>query len=297
MRYRVLAGWVVGLSLTAALASVDCGGDDTSGTGTAGSSGKGGSSATGGHGGTGGSGGASTSTGGGGSGGGGTGGTAGSGGKGGSGGSTDGGKGGGGTAGTGGAGGATDGGTDAPQGDAQDGATPDVSAGDASDAARMVAFSEVLAILQSNKCVSCHKSNDGAVTGLFDFQTTDGLYARLTAPLPDGQEGTCGFGDGGTDGGDGGDASRPNHTLVVPTDTDGSFLYLKITGRQIPGNPPGGCGQHMPRVRLFADDGGPAGSIGCDQADGGAAVNCLSQTEIDTIGNWITQGAQEFPPD
>jgi hypothetical protein len=31
--------------------------------------------------------------------------------------------------------------------------------------------------------------------------------------------------------------------------------------------------------------------VGCDQADGGAVVNCLTQAELDTIRNWIQQGA------
>jgi hypothetical protein len=91
------------------------------------------------------------------------------------------------------------------------------------------------------QCTGCHKSNDGSVTGLVDFQTPTGLYTRLTSPLPNGQEGTCGFPDGGTDGGDdGGDGGLSNRVLIVPGDLTTSLLYLKILGTQ-----PTGC---VPRI-------------------------------------------------
>jgi hypothetical protein len=161
---------------------------------------------------------------------------------------------------------------------------------DASDASAVL-FSTVADIFTA-QCIGCHKSNDGSVTGLVDLQTPTGLYARLTTPLPSGQEGQCGFSDAGTDGGDGGDAAPANRTLVVPGDTNASFLYLKITGNQ-----PAGCGVRMPRIAVTGADGAPAGSVGCDLADGGAAAKCLSQQDMDLIRDWIAQGAHEFPPD
>jgi hypothetical protein len=149
-----------------------------------------------------------------------------------------------------------------------------------------VAFAAVTDIF-SRRCSGCHRPRE---TGqqLLDLVTADGLYTRLTSPLPDNQEGKCGFPDGGT--ADGGDASSdgatpPNRTPIVPGDTDNSFLFRKVAGTQ-----PAGCGVRMPRIPQFLDDGGSAGSVGCDQADGGIA-NCLTQTELDTILNWITQGA------
>jgi hypothetical protein len=253
MRYRILASWIAGLSMTAAVAAVDCGGDDTT-PGATGTTGTGGTSTTGGRGG------AAGMTG-----------TAGNGGA------ATGGSGGGGTAGSAGSAGAPP--------DAGDAAI-DRSPGDAADGGQ-VPFSAVTEIL-TTRCIACHRSNDGATTGLVDYQTAAGLYTRLTTPLPDGQEGMCGFGDGGADSGD---AARSNRVLIVPGDTGASFMFLKITGAQPPGNPPAGCGVQMPRVRLIGDDGGPAGTVSCAQADGGAAANCLSQTQIDTIRNWILQGA------
>jgi hypothetical protein len=103
--------------------------------------------------------------------------------------------------------------------------------------------------------------------------------------LPDNQEGKCGFPDAGTD--DGGDGAVPaNRTPIIPGDTDGSYLFRKVSGTQ-----PAGCNARMPRIPQFNEDGGSAGSVGCDMADGGAAGNCLSQTDLDTIRDWITQGA------
>jgi hypothetical protein len=278
---------------------MDCGGDDNNGTtptsGSAGSS----------TGGKGGGAGAATTGGGAGQGGGGKGGsagTAGSGGKGGTGGT----GGSAGTAGSAGSGGAKpDAGDAAPESSTSEAstsdvksdstaateagdagatdATPDTTAADASDAG--VTFAQVTAIFTAH-CVSCHQPHE---TGpqLLDLQTAAGLYTRLTTPLASNQEGQCGFPDGGTD--DAGDgATPPNRQAIVPTDTSNSLLYLKISGTQ-----PTGCGQRMPRVNLIGDDGGPAGSTGCNTADGGASANCLSQADLDTIGNWITQGATQ----
>jgi hypothetical protein len=232
---------------------VDCGGDDTSGGPAAGAGGTAGSTGTAGTGGTGG-------------------GAAGQGGTGGSG--TSGGAGQGGAAGSSGGAGQT--------GDAS---KPDGSVTDGS--AKLVPFQSVVDILNA-QCTGCHKSNDGSVTGLIDLQTTAGLYARLTSPLPSGQEGQCGFPDGGTD--DAGDAAMANRIAIVPGDTANSLLYLKISGTQ-----PMGCGARMPRVKLTLDDGGTT-TVACDQADGGA-VNCLTPEQANTIRDWITQGAKEFPPD
>jgi hypothetical protein len=98
-------------------------------------------------------------------------------------------------------------------------------------------------------------------------------------------------------GADAGDASSgdsgvlSNRQAIVPGDVSNSFLYAKVTGTQPMGNPPAGCGLQMPRKNVTGADGGPAGSVGCDQADGGAATNCLTQAELDTIRNWIQQGA------
>ena len=76
-------------------------------------------------------------------------------------------------AGQGGGGAAGQGGGDAgPKADAPSDAT-----------AALVPFQSVVDILTA-QCTGCHKSNDGSVTGLIDLQTTAGLYARLTSPLP-----------------------------------------------------------------------------------------------------------------
>jgi hypothetical protein len=304
MNYRFVAGWVVGLALTASIASVNCGGDDDAGTtGTAGSGGAGGNAGTSGTAGKGGGGSAGkggtagSSAGKGGSAGSGTAGSAGTGG-------TAGSAGTGGTAGAGGTGGTpeagTDAPTDAPKSDASDASRPDTG-GDASDASATdssdaavegassdapdgaVAFAAVKSLLNT-KCGTCHRPRDAGAP-LFDFQTEAGLYDRLIAPLPDNEEGMCGFGDAGIDGGD---AAPQSRRLVVPSDPGQSFLYLKVAGTQ-PSDPT--CGVRMPRIRLTAEDGGPAGTTGCDQADGGAASNCLSQSDLDVILHWIAQGA------
>jgi hypothetical protein len=147
-----------------------------------------------------------------------------------------------------------------------------------------VSFGEVADIF-ARRCSGCHRPRE---TGqqLLDLVTTDGLYTRLTSPLPDNQEGTCGFPDGGTaDGGDG--APPPNRTPIVPGDTDASFLFRKVAGTQ-----PAGCGLRMPRVNEIGEDGGTVGK-GCDQADGGAVARCLSQMDLDTLRDWITQGAPQ----
>jgi len=240
----------------ASLAAIDCGGDDTSGPaagGSGGTGGTGGSSATAGAAGTGG-----------------------------------------GTSGQGGTGGgmsgaAGQGGGAAGQGGGDAGPKAD-AASDASQA--LVPFQSVVDILTA-QCTGCHKSNDGSVTGLIDFQTATGLYARLTSPLPSGQEGQCGFPDGGTDdgGADGGDGSVSNRAAVVPGDLNSSLLYLKILGTQ-----PTGCGSRMPRVKVTLEDGGTA-TVGCDVADGGVGGNCLTQQQANTIRDWIAQGAHELPAD
>jgi hypothetical protein len=155
--------------------------------------------------------------------------------------------------------------------------------------ANLVPFASVVDIFNA-QCVGCHKSNDGSVTGLIDLQTNAGLYARLTAALPSGQEGQCGFPDGGTD--DGGDgAVMSNRAAVVPGDPTTSLLYLKVLGTQ-----PAGCGSRMPRIKVTLEDGGTT-TVGCDVADGGAGGNCLTQDQLNTIRDWIAQGAHEFPPD
>jgi hypothetical protein len=299
MRQRILWPWIVGFAFAVAGASMNCGGDDDNGTGgTAGS--------TGGKGGTAGSAGSTMSAGGkGGSGG--NGGTAGSGGGGTAG---KGGGGSGGTAGSAGSAGNGGGGAKADAGDSgpdapTDSSNPETSTADvrtdaateaATDAAPdtttadrpdgSVAFAAVTEIF-TRRCITCH--NVASATARIDLITPVGLYTRLTSPLPDNQEGKCGFptvdgGDAGDDGG--GDAAvMPNRTPIVPGDTSASLLYRKVAGTQ-----PAGCGQRMPRIPQFNDDGGAAGSVACDLADGGAA-NCLSQADLDTIGNWITQGA------
>jgi len=252
MKYRVLAGGVLGMVLMASLAAIDCGGDDTAPPAAGGSAGTGGTAAAG-----------SAGTGGGMSGQGGTGGGV----------SGAAGQGGGGTAGQG-------GGDAGPKADASD-AT-----------AALVPFQSVVDILTA-QCTGCHKSNDGSVTGLIDLQTATGLYARLTSPLPSGQEGQCGFPDAGTDdgGADGGDGAVSNRSAVVPGDLTSSLLYLKILGTQ-----PAGCGSRMPRIKVVAEDGGVS-TVGCDVADGGAGGNCLTSEQANTIRDWIAQGAHEFPAD
>jgi hypothetical protein len=307
MRSGILASWVVGFALTAGLVSVHCGGDDTSGgTGAAGSggnggttvattttgggAGKGGNTSAGGNAGLGGTAGTAGTAG--------TGGMAGTGGKAGAAGSA----GTAGAAGTGGAGGAAggdggkpDSGTDARQDTAPDTARPDASDASpdrstdgSSDAPVQVQFSAVTAIFNQN-CMGCHRPRD-AGPQLLDLVTPAGLYTRLTTPLDPAMEGACGFGDAGTDGGDA--ATPSNRQPIVPGDPGASFLYSKVTGTQ-----PAGCGARMPRRNVTGDDGGPAGSVGCNQADGGAAANCLSQADLDTILHWIEQGAHEFPPE
>jgi hypothetical protein len=269
MKFRTVFVWAGALSLAAAFASVDCGGDDTSATGTAGSGGtsttSGGQGGSGGTTGTGGEGGSAT-------GGGGTGGSGGAGGVAGS--------GGGGTAG---GNGESDGGVEAASDDAPG---TDASPPDGPTANGVVPFSAVTTIFNAH-CAMCHQPK-GSGPQLFDLQTAAGLRDRLIAPLPANQEGRCGYPDNGGD--DGGNvAALPNRQAIVPGDTSASLLYRKITNTQ-----PMGCRLRMPPVNVAVDDGGPARSASCNQAaDGGAAANCLSDTEIDTIGTWITQGADD----
>jgi hypothetical protein len=201
-----------------------------------------------------------------------------------------GGKGGGGTAGSGGAsgaGGAKDGGTDSPpDAVATDGGDAPSNDGRADAPDGAVFFADVISIFQAH-CQTCHRPRDSGAQ-LLDLTTPAGLYDRLTTPLPDNQEGRCGFvTDAGTDSGDAADgAPPPNRQAIVPGDPGASLLYLKVAGTQ-----PAGCGQRMPRRPVIGEDGGPAGSVGCDQADGGAPANCLTQQELDTILHWIEQGA------
>jgi hypothetical protein len=286
---------VIGFALVGASAAMNCGGDDTTTTtgptGNAGSStaGRGGSGGGGGRGGSGGSAAGTAGQGG----GGGTGGSAGAGGRGGSGGAVGGG-GAGGTAGSGGQRDAGDAGPETSTVDApKDTPASDTPSSDALDAAAektferpdgSVSFAEVADIF-SRRCRTCHQPRETG-TQLLDLVTADGLYTRLTSPLPDNQEGKCGFPDGGTaDGGDG--APPPNRTPIVPGDTDSSFLFRKVAGTQ-----PAGCGVRMPRISVTGEDGATF-SVGCDQGDGGAVGNCLSQRDLDTLRDWITQGAPQ----
>jgi hypothetical protein len=147
-----------------------------------------------------------------------------------------------------------------------------------------VSFAEVADIFE-RRCRGCHRPRETGLQ-LLDLVTPDGLYTRLTTPLPDNQEGRCALPDAGTtdDGGDG--APPPNRQAIVPGDTDASFLFRKVSGTQAVG-----CGVRMPRVSVIGDDGGTF-SVACDQADGGAA-NCLSQRDLDTLRDWISQGAPQ----
>jgi len=96
--------------------------------------------------------------------------------------------------------------------------------------------------------------------------------------------------------------TRPNRTPIIGSSLANSYLYGKITGNfEGKGINPsqtmpeqGGCGQRMPRIpQINPADGGPAGSVGCDNAvlDGGAAANCLSDMLVSTVASWINAGA------
>jgi hypothetical protein len=306
MRQSILTRLVVGGALVAAVAAVNCGGDDTSGGGT----GTGGSTGTGGAGtGTGGTTGTGGSTG-------------------------TGGVGTGGTVGTGGAGGAGTGGTvgtggvriDAgPDGTAGAGGTTDAgrdASPDVTDAMAAPTFAQVKQLLQNN-CVSCH--GGPAPQGnpnLINFTDTTNeagqtLYARLTSPLPTAQEGQCYFApivDGGEAGAEAGsDAAtdaeasvRANRTPVIGNSLPNSYLYQKVAGGfdgqnlpNIMGNAQAsGCGVRMPRVvpasyDASVPDAGLPASVSCDSTtlDGGAAVNCLSASDVGIISGWISAGA------
>jgi hypothetical protein len=52
----------------------------------------------------------------------------------------------------------------------------------------------------------------------------------------------------------------------------------------------------MPRIKVTLDDGGTT-TVGCDVADGGAGGNCLTAEQMNTIRDWIAQGAHEVPAD
>src|SRR5215831_9684683 len=139
MKHSMLTRLVIGAALTAAVASVNCGGDDSNPpAGTGGAAGSGGSAVTGGSAGTGGAG---------------TGGTAGTGGS--------------ATGGAAGTGGARDGGTGGVRADGGD-----------AEAAAAATFGQVAQILQDH-CISCHGGTpDGGpgVNGILDLrnQADDG---------------------------------------------------------------------------------------------------------------------------
>jgi hypothetical protein len=175
---------------------------------------------------------------------------------------------------------------DAPLGDAPtvDAATVDVAL--ALDGP--VALAQVAALLAS-RCVYCHGGPNG-VSALLDLSdhpdAGQALYDRLLGPIR--FEPFCGELDGGTA------VDAGARHAIVPNDLNDSFLYLKILGQQPdPGAPPSRCGARMPRVVLSVLDGGAVTSTGCDQADGGAAVNCLSPAEIAVVRDWILQGAPQ----
>jgi hypothetical protein len=270
----MLTRLAVGFALTAAVASVNCGGDDTNGT-TTGTGGAGGG--TGGAGGTAGTGGAGGTEGG-------TGGTTGTGG------------GTGGTTGTGGGTGGTEGGVRDGGGDGDGGLT---------------GFAAVQQIFQT-RCMGCHNPNFPNRIDLTSnvSETGQSLYARLTSALPNNQEGQCAFnpppaeggaeaGEAGSEAGEAGETSvRANRTAIVANSLPNSYLYQKINGTQDGKDiaPPAGCGARMPRLLSPAPDAGDSGATvlgpGCDQTDAGLTP-CLSNAQIQTVANWITSGATE----
>lgn len=149
-----------------------------------------------------------------------------------------------------------------------------------------VTLAQVSALL-AGRCVTCH-GGTGATAALLDLSDNPdagtALYDRLLGPIR--FEPFCGELDAGA-----GEDAAP-HLAIVPDQLGSSYLYLKITGEQPnPGAPPQRCGARMPRAILAVLDGGAINSTGCDQADGGAAANCLTAGEIAIVRNWILQGA------
>lgn len=150
------------------------------------------------------------------------------------------------------------------------------------------------------RCVTCHNGAGATASRLNLSNNTvagQSLRDRLLGPLV--LEAFCGMAvDAGTgnDGGevDGGAGMVGARHAIVPGSTGQSFLYLKVLGQQpSPGTPPANCGLRMPRVAVEAVDGGTPSLLACDQAPGGAAINCLGATDIETIRQWILAGAPQ----
>jgi hypothetical protein len=158
-----------------------------------------------------------------------------------------------------------------------------------------VTLAQVSSIFAAH-CVGCHNGAGATASRLNLSNSPDAgtsLHDRLLGPLV--FEAFCGMAvdaGAGSDGGGGIDGGGAARHAIVPGSTDQSFLYLKVLGQQpSPGTPPANCGVRMPRIPLPVLDGGTVTSVGCDQATGGAAVNCLGATDIETIRQWILQGA------
>jgi hypothetical protein len=126
-----------------------------------------------------------------------------------------------------------------------------------------VTFAQVSNLLATScKGGNCH--DKGNAKNNIDLVTMDGLYTRLTMPIPDTIQ-HCG---GGT-------------TLVTPNDTAKSFLYVATAG---PTNDKVSCAKKGGGTEMIArmpDD--------CPTAQ----RPCLTDVQIKLISDWITSGAKQ----
>jgi hypothetical protein len=126
-----------------------------------------------------------------------------------------------------------------------------------------VTFAQVTTLLAAScKGGNCH--DKGNAKNNIDLVTMDGLYTRLTTPIPD-TTSHCGGG---------------MTTLVVPNDTAKSFLYVAVAG---PTNDKVSCSKK----------GGGTEMIARMPDDCPGQRPCLNADQIKLISDWITGGAKQ----
>lgn len=126
-----------------------------------------------------------------------------------------------------------------------------------------VTFGQVATLLAAScKGANCH--DKGNAKNNIDLVTMDGLYTRLTTPIPD-TTSHCGGG---------------MTTMVVPNDTAKSFLYVAVAG---PTNDKVACSKK----------GGGTEMIARMPDDCPGQRPCLNADNIKLISDWIKGGAKQ----